>query len=253
MTLITIWGNCQVGPLYNILLKMDYKVKYYINFVYIQDKIDLPEEFYKCDIFITQNTELKDQYSLEEIKKKLKSDVKIISIPYIVFTGYWPGKYITSINKSICKKHPYGLWPYMLRIPQKNTSLEEVERSLNILRNIEEKSDIVGITDYIKNNYRERRLFYTERHPYPEILELMYKQIYSFLNIKVPENTRIYHCFEEIITPIHNMVGEELNLKFKLDGYTVDYPNLTNYDQWFEQQMIDYSGNGTTCDFCYKK
>lgn len=252
MIAITLWGNCQLGPLAKILNTIDnYKASYFINYEYNMSERDLPLNFYDCDVFISQNTKLEGKYSLTEIKKKLKPDVKIILVPYIVFTGYWPGENIEiQFRKNNCPHHKFGLWPLQVKIPYPNIAEKEVQKSLEILAERESQSDISGISNYIRDNYKKRRLFYCSYHPYEEITHLMYKQIYEQLGLKYnfPD---VSNGFEIFIMPIHDIIVDELKLEFDNNGFNIFHPTLIKYEEWYTQQLIDFQGNGK-CKYCYK-
>jgi len=309
MIRITIWSNCQLIYLKNIfedyvskLSKIygdsiygecnehissfqqdvhDYQVTTYLNYELMKNNNDIPDSFYECDILISQNTNLPGKYNIEEIKKKLHKKVKIIMVPFIIFTGYWPGEKICGeIPINNCHIHKFGLWPTPVKIPTTKLALREVEKSLDILKKREFESDIQGISDYIRNNYKKQRLFYNHQHPTEHLLHLMYEQIWDIVHLnlrsgclRVQDSPAFrsatsgqldtytspkYDCielntgFKDYIMPIDEEVSRELNIEFDINGYNIYYPDLQDYESWYIQQLEDYGGNSQICKFCYK-
>jgi hypothetical protein len=95
---------------------------------------------------------------------------------------------------------------------------ERKEKGINILKSKEKTCD-VKVSDYILENYKKERLFYTPNHPSPIILKLMAKQILTKLNISHSNFDKMFENNNYYI----NKGKELLHLKADVDYYKFDY------------------------------
>lgn len=259
---IHFWSNCQLMALREYLRRHhpDITTEYYLNFNIIRNKVVLPESFYDCDILIAQSTPLEGIYNLNEIKKKLSPSTKVITIPFVVFTGYFQGTKIPSGRPQIyltCNSHPFGIWEEELKLPNLIDQEENVKISLEELRRRESISHVKGIADYIYSNFRKERLFYVSHHPCDNVLHLCYQQLLKFINkdfIYIKEE--LYTGFKKYSLPIHEELISSLNLTFEdektYEGNHHSFPNMKTYEDWYNQ-VTEIKENGSPICRCFHK
>jgi hypothetical protein len=205
MIRVVLYGSCQLNSLYkilkNYLIDQETDVHVIQNWVYILDKKKLPLNMYNCDIFIYQpyiGSLDNIDYHTDTIIKKLKPNVKIISVPFIASNIYWPDS-ITDIrnNKTKTKILPFGKFPQQSCILSKYTNLvgpdglldnintchysnqlleKNINENFNKIYKVEKDCDI-KILDFIKQNYKLNTLFHSIQHPTNKLLIHVANQI----------------------------------------------------------------------------
>lgn len=140
---------------------------------------------------------------------------------------------IPSIMKEEINNNVY--WKKELIIEYCNNALSKFEKR-------EQDCDI-RISDYIKENYKKKRLFYDPYHPVSELIFEKGRRILNFLNIQIDEN--IVPCYEldqnEIF--IYGCVQNSLKLKFENKYIRRFYCNYTlrNRAITLEEYLEDYA------------
>lgn len=266
---ICISGNCVSRPLYEILLyhtslreKYEIKLLKPIFMVEPCDIESIKKEVESCDIFITQPIKGEKYKQLgidtETLKSLMKKDSKLLKIPVPYFIGYFPEQFYLHDEKSSligeCEglAHPYHnriiFYGYLnhlkaqevLDILNNETNIKNItkvaEKSLEELKNRDEDLDF-GLYGFVKENYKNKRLFWTINHPANCIIEYMCNEILK--NLGLDEKIDIDNL-EEFLdkayrTPIMKSVAAELNLSNIKDGekYTIDIINT--YYQYYEK------------------
>lgn len=264
---ICISGNC-VTEAIPIFLKTNktfnklYEIKI-LKPVFMVEQEDVPtfhEEISKCDIFITQpiGGEKYKQLGIdtETMKDLMKEGAKLISIPVPYFVGYFPEQfYLHDENSNLVPSceglpSPYHnkiiLYSYVNNLtPQKcldllnqKVCMKDINKyskdGIDELRKREQNLSF-GIADFIENNYKKRRLFWTINHPTNELLYFMSKEILKILGInkkwyeiKFPLKKQKQEILNNFITPILPSTKKEERLLFNIDNsYTLDYINDT--------------------------
>lgn len=195
---IVIYSNCQAnGIIPNLLLNMkDIHIEHITNYNLINNKSVLPIDLLKnCDVFIYQPIDIKHGiYSTDNICSFLPENVVKISFPYIYNSGIW------GITKDSIRNDDgsiQGNRDIILKLKLNGKSLNEIidlylnneidfnykyrfEQSIQKLR-IKESNCDIKISDFIINNIRNHKLFYTQNHPTPYLFENISKQILDIL------------------------------------------------------------------------
>ncbi len=266
---ICISGNCVSGPLYDMLLnhttlgqKYEIKLLKPVFMVEQQDVESIKRDVASCDIFITQPIKGENYKQLgidtETLKSLMKKDSKLLKIPVPYFIGYFPEQFYLHDEKSTligeCEglAHPYHnriiFYGYLkhlnaqevLDILNSETNIKNItkiaEKSLEELKIRDENLDF-GLYEFVKENYKNKRLFWTINHPTNCILEYMCNEILKKLSLD--ENFDINNL-EEFLdkayrTPIMKSVAAELQLSNIKDDekYSVDIINA--YYKYYEK------------------
>jgi hypothetical protein len=184
------------------------------------------------------------KYSTKTILNNTKNDCISILIPSLYFNFYHP--YLCYLNGEYGKiqdpidYHDKTLIKLYLSYKE-STNEEIIEKYMNIfnneifinnsmcndnlkiaLQNIEEKENnfnnyIVNNTkciysyDFIKNNYKEKLLFYTVNHPSKYLLSYLSDEILKYLIIPSEEYPNYLDPFNNLIIPIYNCLKNILN------------------------------------------
>ena len=207
MIKIVFYTNCQsMGIIHNLELNMkEISMCRITNYQYINNKINLPTNILnECDIFIYQPIDKRHGiYSTEKgennIMSYLKPECLKISFPYLYNSGIW------GITKDAIDKDDgteCGNRDSIAKL--KSKSLEEVidmyrankidfnyksrfEMSLSKLQEKEKKCDI-HVSEFIKNNIKTNKLFFTQNHPTPYLFAFVSNQILELIKIKFIQN-----------------------------------------------------------------
>ena len=233
--MIIIYANCQgeiikkfLKPFFN---KIEiYNIFNYLDYNYLDNKID----FSQCNLFIYQN----NGNNLELILNKLPKECKKISIPYVFNDG------IASLSHAPqSKKWPYGKIygdEIIINLINNNYSKEEIidmflnnqidfdlenriKNSFNKLLKREQNIDI-KIYDFIKDNYKSKKLFLTHNHPTTVIFKHIIKQILNILN-------------KPYKITIDNVINEEI----ENPGFDIPCYVLTPYDIQNLELLYNYN------------
>ena len=247
MKRILFYGNCQMLALMKVTGLQGQYICCYETQIKNEDFNSIIKS---CDIIFTQM--IKDDYhnkfylSTSNVIKEKKEDCKV----FICANNYMKFYYFDSFtSKTILKPTPYH---YFSLIKYK-TDIEYIKNNIinNIdFKNIEDLNKIVNndiqeliareniikkkytddniyyifTSEFIKNNYKDKLLFWTINHPTKYILQYMAKQISNTIKIKI----------NYIIDPLQNDIKQilyksvEKLVHFNIDNYTSNY-NLDNY------------------------
>lgn len=266
---ICISGNCVTGPLYDILLYhttigQKYEIKFlrYVFKVEPENVESIKQDIASCDIFITQPIRGEKYKQLgidtDNLKSIMKKDSILIKIPIPYFIGYFPEQFYLHDEKSTIVGECEGLpHPYHNRIIfygyLNNLDAQEVLDILNNETNIKNITKIAeesleelktrdldldfGLYEFVKENYKNKRLFWTINHPTNCIIEYMCNEILKKLGLD--EKIDISN-FEEFLakdykTPIMKSVATELQLSNieNDEKYTLDIINA--YYQYYKK------------------
>lgn len=220
---ILFYGNCQV---YSILKTLNLSKKY--NIFHVECfKNDIDKEYFtniiiKCDIIITQpindNYRDLDYLSTSYIIKHKQPDCKLILFDSCYFNFYYFDLTYKTFNNVLLRKPIDYHYNSIINCYNKKLSIEyyianfidnvdlksceELDKiaqdSLNELsiRNIINKEKYnatnfytIQTYDYIKNNYKDKLLFYSMNHPTKYLIQFICEQINNILEI---ENTINY-------------------------------------------------------------
>lgn len=244
---ILFYGNCQMNALMKISgLKGQYIACYKTQIT----NEDFNSLIKSCDIIFTQM--IKDDYhnkfylSTSNVIKQKKRDCKV----FICSNNYMKFYYFDSFtSKTLLKPNPYH---YLSIIKYKNDvqciknnvinnihfkSIEDLNKIVNkdiqelvarenIIKNIYIGNNIhyIFTSEFIKNNYKDKLLFWTINHPTKYILQYMAKQISNTIKIEINydidplKNGPVQILYKSVQKLVH----------FNIDNYTSNY-NLDNY------------------------
>lgn len=242
-----VFGNCQRNAIIRYLMQSkSFKENYAIintPAVHMCSRDGLSKEAVSaCDLFIYQKVgEGYGKYlSTNHILSGLKDSCKKISIPNTFFKGYHP----EFINNPVPRPnprygvHPGGKFPYgdknIIKLLNNGKSKKEIikalseegfysyaflkknlEDTLNELAAREEDLD-VKVTDFIRNNYRDKYLFYTVNHPgdyVSRFVSMAILKMLSFPEIEISAAT-VNFFGGHLHVPIYPSVIKNLQLSF---------------------------------------
>jgi hypothetical protein len=216
---VLFYGNCQLGSIKDFIL-FD-KNNYNVNITYIEcfsttlSDSEFDSVIKNNDIIITQPIcdNYRNMYYLSSnyIVNKCNPNCKIIFINNLYFDFYYINtsysKDNTNINcNNLCYefhdikeafdkkiKIYYVLKNYINNINYKNKDellsiaknsiLQLKQRYDNMLQYSKEYTYFIPISDYIKNNYRDKLLFYSPNHPTKILTHHISKKIIDKLNV----------------------------------------------------------------------
>lgn len=243
----TVYGNCQSAALAETLMKSDeFKELYewrrnkFIHMMNTDDITSVIDIFKSVDLLIYQR--VSDNYRIPELStnsllKMCKSSLKAISFPTIYFNAYFPHLDNFLEKRSILERvHDYiMMYCYYIGLNQKQTidliqnsnlyprdySLKLLNDSFEKLEGREEGVDII-ISDYIKNNYKSKKLFLLFNHPVGVLFDHLANRILHVLELdKIPENILSTTSLDDgMITPVYTSTYKNLDLKFDEDFMT---------------------------------
>lgn len=248
--LAVLYGNCQIDGLRKYLLHCppfaaEYEVLYLPPvFAYTPAKIvRLYESFWPlCDLFIgqivTKDNRFAPELATENLLELLPRTGRRLLIPNAFFRGYFPQARKNHRNVDM-NLHQSGRFPfadhYVDAFAEEHRPIDYItaeimrsdflkmdfimdacETSLAELAQRETCCDI-AISDYIRANYRERQLFYSENHPINALLVEMSKRILRALGLREVfvnvEDIEAEFTLKGQDSPVYPSVIETLGLK----------------------------------------
>jgi hypothetical protein len=256
---ILFYGNCQA---YAVLKTLSLPSEYIIHNVQcwtgVVDKIKFTNTIKKCNIIITQpiknNYRNVDYLSTDYIIKNASPKCKIIIFDSCYFDFYYPDLVCKQINgKSFDKpsvyqynkmiesfKNNYTVDEYLAKYVN-NVNLKSKDELENLanksLRDLKERynsniknykkpnTHIISTHDYIKNNYKNKLLFYSMNHPTKYVIQNICEEITKFLKIK---NTINYTVDELAVTKCILYKCIQKNVHFDINNHIPLVSNKTN-------------------------
>jgi len=248
-----VYGNCQARPLARLLsVDKNFSKKYQIiNYkpVYTiegKDLYHLEKICKKIDLFIYQpiKTGYLDLYEIgtDFLKSLLTKDSISISFHSLYFDAYNPECiYIKRTDSEGVHQGPFGdyhneilIQLYIDKLNYRDTvqylraskakdpsSIEKnLDQSINELFRREQTKNIdIKIAQYIKDNYQQKRLFWTFNHPSNDILIHCSQEIIKRLGMNYSANfckkkITSYELLDMTCFSIHPSIYETLNLSF---------------------------------------
>lgn len=222
---VIIWANCQGGSIGQMLQKYYsdiFTVKYYANYEYMQNKMDLPDCFTTCDIFLYQNySNNEEQYCIQNILDNILSPTSIkIAFPTLHRNHLQFCYNIDSPEnmQTISALFPHGYFFYgiqpirkmVLQLKNEGMNVEDViaktletinrsdfitdeqieyheNLSLEFLKTKALTSDIPNIYNFIEAHYKRIRLWHNPNHPNGILLNALCKEIFTKLGLTYPD------------------------------------------------------------------
>jgi hypothetical protein len=266
---ILFYGNCQlekVKDILNIQKTSDFNVLFIPCFLTSMTDIEFDSVLKKSDIIITQP--ITDNYrgmyylSSNYIVNKCKKDSIIIFVNNCHFDFYYFDLEYNKNNKENKKLHYFhkGILEcinqnydfehyknmYIENIDLKtfnelkeiyDKSIKELENRYEEMKQYSKKNTyFINIIDFIKNNYKDKLLFYTFNHPSKHLLQYIALEIIKILNIKGDINYDIdpfsderyilYHCIQNIVN-------------FKVKEHTPLIDNKSSIKEIYQMTLLD--------------
>jgi hypothetical protein len=215
---ILFYGNCQTYSVLKTLnLDKTYSIFHIECWKEIIDQTYFTDIIKKCDIIITQpindNYRDVDYLSTSYIIKNKKINCKIIIFDSCYFNFYYFDLTYKMFNNNLMRKPidyhynamiecysdnksiDYYITNFVNNVDLKSsdeletiaeTSLKELQNKHN--NNKEKYNDenmyVIGTYEYIKNNYKDKLLFYSMNHPTKYVIQFICEKIIDILNIK---------------------------------------------------------------------
>lgn len=238
---ILFYGNCQANA---VLKTLNLSNRY--NIIHIEcwnnnlNKQQFTNIIKKCDVIITQA--ISDDYrdvdylSTSYIIKNKKLDCKLIIFDSCYFNFYYFDLTYKMFNNDILHKPIDYHYNKMIECYNNNNSIEYyithfvnnldlktseeldtiAQNSLDELQNRHKTNKekyngkyiyVIGTYEYIKNNYKDKLLFYSMNHPTKYVIQIICEEIINILqiqnsidyNIDTLENTKciLYKCISK--------------------------------------------------------
>lgn len=241
--LLVIFANCQGGSLGFMLNKYYsnlYDIKYYQNYEYIKNNLDLPLDIKDADIFLYQNYSNNDEkYDLKNLLENvLKKECIKICFPslhscnlifcydvaepnnYKTITKEKPhGEFFFGISAIINELKKYEISETYKNETYKNDIIEKIidssnnddfisketilyhnKRTFEFLENKCFTSDVPEIYNFIKNNFTKIRLWHNPNHPTGILLNELIKLIFLKLGLEYFENEENFKILENSLS-----------------------------------------------------
>jgi len=221
---VLFYGNCQLHAVLKTLnLDNTYNIFHIVCLSKELDKQHFTDIINRCDIIITQpisdNYRDVDYLSTSYIIKHKKSNCKLILFDSCYFNFYYFDLTYKKFNGDVLHKPLDYHYNKMIECYNNNKSIEyyitnfvnnldlktseeleiiaqnSLEQLQNRYKNMKEKYKhenifIIGTREYIKNNYKNKLLFYSMNHPTKYVIQFICEKIINILQI---ENTLDYN------------------------------------------------------------
>ena len=217
--IICFYGNCQIMWENSLVAHSSQVMKsYYLLWlgpVYLLDKEigEINKNILKqIDIFIYQHVgaegKIPERFSTDTIIEQLRKDATRVCIPNVYFKGYFPQFCSNKFNPTVPEVDggENGAFPYgdanietmakqftpneiakeLLRedFYTKEQCMDNVNQSIMELKKRETICDVI-ISDYILENYRKIRLFYTVNHPVNLVLKVLLSRVFKYIDMEI--------------------------------------------------------------------
>ena len=264
---ILFYGNCQIGAISDIIKKtvQNYSTTLILCWIENIDKNYFTEKIKEADIIITQpinpNYRNADYLDTEFILKNAKSEAKIIIVPSLYFNFYYFDLTYKTLNNSELLRIPsdyhynaiinnYDLNNNSIFNQINDVNLKSKEELQNIaLASIKElekrenemmsynnlhKCDIISVSNYINNNYKNTLLFYSMNHPTKYLFHFIAKKIIKILDIDDLNNYNIDPLESNERGILYKCIQNVVNFDI-----TKHAPRLCKYDLEIKEKIID--------------
>ena len=271
--LCLIHANCQRIPLHRLLLlhpqfSEQYEIRVYVNYT----REHVPEEDLKrCSIFLYQWLEEENwgEISSPRLLAKVPKSCRCICIPNIFFNAYWPlwGSTKTIIFGDLLLDELFDrglslkeiLHVYLHGDIKKFHNLDELHEKALEYEFEKEKRWAVPITQYIVNNFKDRRLLYSVNHPGKDICIRVGNTLLKLMGyppLGKQELLGYDQPFANFHLPIHPVAAEHFGLRFTpnaqrikafgayitLEEYVIAYVNCREKGIWDLSKYLEAYG-----------
>ncbi|NBV28522.1 hypothetical protein EBS02_05845 [bacterium] len=216
---VLFYTNCQGSNVMTVLTKVTsverfFEITYINNF--IDDKtIDFYNSIPTYDIIIYQPVRDEHINASKKFLPLVSKHTKLISFPYLYCNWLWPFGIELKDTLSLLPITPFVNGELL---NQTNFHLKDrMLRSLSILEEKEKNTDI-KVVNFIRENYKRRRLFFTKNHVTRPVLIHLGNEILRHLNITYTIEEQKYTDLgvynKYWIQPICSIVQRELDLEY---------------------------------------
>ena len=272
--LCIIYANCQNRLIATYLQRSHYFNQKYIirrfpvHLLIARNKNIPDRELQQAKLFIYQPVkDIHGKHSTNYIISKLPKDCRLISFPSLYFLGYFPQFCKNPVNHIIEPNHCAGVIPHgdtnIISMLERGKSTPEIIRELsnpdfytseflqsNLNKTLAElrKRELqldVKISDFIKNNFQNYYLFYTQNHPTDLVGMWVVNQILKLLKLPTLNNPLSLEdprrgILDQIQIPIYPSVIKHLSLKFVERNSTYKHYAFSSYEVTFERYITGY-------------
>lgn len=263
------YGNCQVRSLNNVMKNcfLDYNVTDNMCLEDI-DKNDFLNKIQQADIIITQP--IKPNYKnigyshTEFILENSNKNAKIIIFPSLYFNFYYfdltykklkddsalkdPSDYHYKelFNYFIQKKTSIEFYNEILENAALKTAIELESIAIDSINELEKRENemskyntireclIIQTSNFIKQNYKQKLLFYTMNHPAKYILQYIAEIVLDYLNIDNNINYEIDYCYNEERAMLYKCIQQVV--EFDID---IEKPRLHKFNTENKIKIIE--------------
>ena len=274
--LVIIYGNCQaqvLGAMSSGLFDSHYEFVHIPSVASIT-ALALPDDaFARCNILLEQVGATQSFPFLD----RLPPGVRIIRFPPLNLLALWPFTCADPRNRPEPPEFPFGRYPYGDRIALQiweqglrgpdavanyaeasSRALPDTNRLLQMefkrFELIETGCD-VKISDYLRQNIRLNRLFYTYNHPTMKLIHILFKRIWQTIEYdKVTSLHRLldehqtrflsdgnsWRPFENHQQPIFPQLARDLNLEWwgeDIRYFDARAGKMATHDEFFESYL----------------
>lgn len=263
---ILFYGNCQLGKIKDImcLSPVLYDVFYISCFSTTLSDIEFDTILKKADIVITQpiHDNYRDMYYLASnyVVNKCKEGATIIFVNNCHFDFYYfdlhynksaqPNKMSNYYHDSMinCISNHFDVNYYREKYLENNDlktteelqcicdkSINELQsRYENMFQYIKYNTHFINVVDFIRNNYKNKLLFYTFNHPTKYLLQFIALEIIKIVGI---QDTIDYHMdpFSDEKYILYSCIQKMVN--FNIKEYTPFISNTSNIGDIFQTTL----------------
>ncbi len=272
--LCIIYANCQNGLVANYLCKSElfnqtYTIRRFPVHLLMTKGTTIPDEILQqAKLFIYQPVkDIHGKRSSKYLLDRLPADCQRISFPSLYFKGYFPQYCKNPENRILEPQYSYGLIPHgdtnVVSMLNKGLNKAEIikklsdsdfysygylrsvlEDTLNVLAQRESELD-VKVSEFIRSNYQNHHLFYTQNHP-TDILGI-YVVNQMLVKLRLPQlgdpllltNTLRGHL-DNFQIPIYPSIIKHLKLTFANAESVYGHGSFCTNQMTFVRYLAEY-------------
>lgn len=287
-----IYANCQNALIANYLRSSEFFNQEYIikrlavHSLIASEKSISDKILQQTKLFIYQPVkDIHGKRSSNYLLEKLPPDCQKVSFPSLYFKGYFPQYCKNPTNHIIEPRYRYGIIPHgdsniismleqganetkiieKLRDPDFYTSdaiKSNLNETLEVLSQRESQLD-VKVSEFIKANYQQYQLFYTQNHPTNILGMHVVNQILQLINLPIlgdplSVKSSLRGVLSNYQIPIYPSVTKHLNLKFATSkdtyyGHASFCTNRMTFDRYISEYIELHNSNSESANAHYFK
>lgn len=233
---VLVFANCHGVSYRDAIINSDINNKLEVEHLISYENLDnfnyVSDKFKQCDVLVIQPTESVQDFKVENIKKIIKKDCKVFTIPFFSFHGYWNKLNIKEMKNfssnalmffpDISNKKNCDDW--LKGIDSDKFILDNFNDSVRELKEIEEKGD-VEFLDFFLKHHKKIPLFLDPWHPSRIVQDFISSQLVKWLSgfvkdLKCSKFTiKDDGLYFRHYKPISDQTARLLGLEYDLDSY----------------------------------